>query len=76
MIAQFVNTTMGGKKIPSFEELFPKFTEDIESKEDKEFKDTHNGLTRNEWNRMMLAKQQFKDFAKRRNEKLAKKGET
>lgn len=67
MIANFVNLSFNGKKVPKMEALFPNlYTE--------EKKDEHN-LTKAEYNRAMMIKEQFIDFANRRNRKLAKEGD-
>lgn len=73
LIAEFVNYTMGGKKVPTLEEIMPSLS--VVADKNKDFKDAHNGLSELEYKQMMMAKEQFIDFANRRNKKL-KEGKT
>lgn len=72
MISSFVGCSMSGQKIPSFSEMYPSL---VTSDPEQDFKDAHNGLTRAEYNRAMMAKEQMIDFANKRN-KLLKEGKT
>lgn len=65
MIANFVGLSMNGKSIPKVETLFPATFGITESEEDE--------LTDAEYNRAMMIKEQFIDFANRRNEILRNK---
>lgn len=61
LTAQFTLTLYGGKPIPSLEEVFPALAK--ENPEEEKI----NGLSKAEYNRMMLYKEQMIDFANQRN---------
>lgn len=67
MIANFVGLTINGKPLPTINELYPSLNEEEKDKD----KDT---LTKAEYNRAMLYKEQFIDFANRRNKQMQKEG--
>lgn len=64
LTAQFILQLYGGKPIPSLEEVFPALAEEVPEEE------KINGLTKAEFNRMMLYKEQMIDFANQRNKLL------
>lgn len=70
MTANFVGCILSGEDIPSIEDIYPSlFTEDII----QEHKVPENGMT----NDLILLKEQFLDFAQKRNQEYnkTKKGE-
>lgn len=61
LTAQFTLTLYGGNQIPSLEEVFPALAKDVPEEE------KNNGLTKTEYNRAMMYKEQMIDFAQQRN---------
>lgn len=61
LTAQFTLSLYGGKPIPPMEEVFPALVKEIPEEE------KINGLSKAEYNRMMLYKEQMIDFANQRN---------
>lgn len=67
MVSSFVNKQLNGKPIPKVEEMYPRIFMEDRPKEEKET------LTKTEYNRAMMMKEMFIDFANRRNELLRNK---